>query len=79
MLDVDEELKRKVRFSVTFLAKPGPGKLPCLVSAKIPKSALKSAKLGRGCIVITQKGNISVFAPSSCVFVSVLSGHESRA
>jgi len=50
----------------------------CLVSAKIPKFALKSAssvlkstKLDRGCHVITQKGNISVFAPSSCIFVSV--------
>ena len=65
----------------------GPGKLPMFGVHENPKicpqirklRVLKSAKLDRGCHVITQKGNFSVFAPPSCVFVSVLSGHESRA
>ena len=63
----------------------GPGKLPMVGVHENPKicpqirklRVLKSAKLDRGCHVITQKGKFS--APSSCVFVSVLSGHESWA
>jgi len=77
-LDNGRSLREKRR------AKGGPGKLPMFGVRENPKICPRIHKLrvltsGRGCHVITQKGNISVFAPSSCIFVSVLSGHESRA